>query len=90
MFESVRLRSLVRPLLVASMAMASTACTSTVGPVVRDVRYAPDGSIVVERCDLELTYAAFKYVPDASFENCRNGAPGPALAAVTRGPVRAP
>lgn len=64
-------------------ATASTACTSTFGPVVSDVRYAPDGTLVVERCDVELIYAPFKYVPDGSLQNCRAGPPGRSLVGMT-------
>jgi hypothetical protein len=64
-------------LTVTLVALACAACTSRAGPVVTEVRYAPDGRIVVERCDLVLTYVPFQYVPDPSFENCRSGPPKP-------------
>jgi hypothetical protein len=56
-------------------AVGCTACASRVGPVVTDVRYAPDGRLLVERCDLVLTYVPFQYVPDPSFENCTARSP---------------
>jgi hypothetical protein len=59
-------------------ALACAACTSRAGPVVKDVRYASDGRLVVERCDLVLTYAPFQNVPDLSLEDCRIGPPKPA------------
>lgn len=55
--------------------LSCAACTSRAGPIVRDVRYGPDGRVVVERCNLVLTYAPFQYVPDPSFEDCHVGSP---------------
>jgi hypothetical protein len=67
-----------RVVVVVLAALACAACTSRAGPVVKDVRYASDGRLVVERCDLILTYAPFQYVPEPSFEDCRTGPPKPA------------
>ncbi len=62
-------------LLLVLAVLSCAACTSRAGPIVRDVRYAPDGKVVVERCDLVLTYVPFQYVPDPSFEGCHIGPP---------------
>ncbi len=60
---------MTRAALCAAVAVLVGGCSSSVGPVVKDVRFAPDGSLVLETCDLTISPGVGS--PDLSLEDCK-------------------
>jgi hypothetical protein len=63
------------------LALVLCSCSTTVGPVVRDVQLAPDGSTIVDRCSLRMTTLPFLVAviaPKLSYRDCAIGPLTPA------------
>ncbi len=58
----------LRLAIAATLLACGSGCTSTVTPIVTNVQYAQDGSLLVRSCDLTISPGAFH--PDLTLEEC--------------------
>jgi hypothetical protein len=78
----------MRPFIAFAGLLICAGCESSAGTVVKDIRYASDGRLVITRCYLVLTYTPLAYVPNVHLRECIDGPPEPPLLAVPLTPSR--